>query len=167
MSFIKIALFSCFSTFAVTLKIGDMAPLFVLKNQEGINIDLTRQKGWTVLYFFPKAETPGCSKQAENYRDNAKELTHLGIEIFGISINTVEEQKAFFKNHQLNFTLLADEKGEVTEKYGSKMPFFNMSKRWTYIIDPHLIIRDISQDVDPSSDASRVIEVIKKLSTKK
>ncbi len=153
------------STFASTdLKVGDPAIPFKLFTQEGKEFDLNSRKGnWTVLYFFPKAETPGCTKQACSFRDNIKKIRDLKAEVFGISTNSVKDQADFSKAHALNFILLADEKAVVANEYGSKMPILSMSKRWTFIIDPKLIIRDISKDVDPITDAQRVASIISEL----
>lgn len=156
------------SSFASTeLKVGDPAKLFKLFTQEGKEFDLSSRKGsWTVLYFFPKAETPGCTKQACSFRDNIKKIRELKTEVYGVSINSVKDQADFAKAHALNFILLADEKAEVTNSYGTKMPILTMSKRWTFIIDPNLIIRDISKDVDPITDAQRVATRISELQKK-
>lgn len=157
-----------FSSFASTdLKVGDPAKTFKLFTQEGKEFDLASRKGsWTVLYFFPKAETPGCTKQACSFRDNIKKIRELKAEVYGISTNSVKDQAEFAKAHALNFILLADEKAVVTNEYGSKMPILNMSKRWTFIIDPNLIIRDIAKDVDPITDAKRVADKISELQKK-
>lgn len=151
-------LFFSFFIFAETnLKENETAPLFKLLTHEGHAFNLLDRKGiWTVLYFFPMAETPGCTKQACAFRDNIKAIRSLKAEVYGISTDTVEKLSAFHKNHQLNFTLLADDKLEVTKLYGSKMPLFSMSKRWTFIIDPELKIRWIDRDVDPVLDAKKV-----------
>jgi peroxiredoxin Q/BCP len=122
-----------------------------------------RKGTWTVLYFFPKAETPGCTKQACAFRDNIKKIRAQNADVFGISTNSVKEQAEFSKNHNLNFTLLADENAEVAKFYGTKMPVLNYAKRWTYIIDPDLVIRDVSKDVDPILDAERVAKKIEEL----
>lgn len=149
---------------AADIKVGDPAVSFKLQTHTGENFDLQSRKGkWTVLYFFPKAETPGCTKQACSFRDNIKKIRAHDAEVFGISTDTVKNQAAFVKNHALNFTLLADHQGEVTKAYGAKVPLMNMSKRWTFIIDPQLIVRDIARDVDPITDAERVAKTINEL----
>jgi peroxiredoxin Q/BCP len=154
-------------SYAAEISAGNPAPVFKLQTMEGKEFDLAVRKGsWTVLYFYPKAETPGCTKQACAFRDNIKKIRALGAEVFGISTNTVKEQADFAKNHNLNFILLADDKAEVTNLYGSKMPVVNFSKRWTFIIDPNLIIRNIDKDVDPIKDAEKVAEKIKELQKK-
>ena len=166
--FIPLLFMLSLTSFASTdLKVGDPARPFKLFTQEGKEFDLNSRKGsWTVLYFFPKAETPGCTKQACSFRDNIKKIRALKAEVFGISTNSVKDQAEFAKAHALNFILLADDKAEVANSYGSKMPLLTMSKRWTYIIDPNLIIRDISKDVDPITDAQRVATIISELQKK-
>ena len=168
--FLHLCLFLTFPLYAsdVDLKVNDPAPSFKLKTHTGNDFDLEAQKGkWTVLYFYPKAETPGCTKQACSFRDNIKKITNLGAEVYGISTDNVKDQAAFHKNHDLNFVLLADDQALVVNKYGSKMSMMNMSKRWTFIINPKLIIKDISHDVDPITDSTRVAGIIEKLQKEK
>lgn len=149
---------------ASELKIKDNAPTFTVKTHEGKDFDLSSRKGkWTVLYFYPKADTPGCTQQACAFRDSINVIRDQGADVYGVSINSVNDQASFHKKHHLNFTLLADEKGEITNLYGSKMPVISMSKRWTFIIDPDLKIRAIEKDVDPAKDAEKVSAQIKKL----
>ena len=164
--FVSIMFFS--KSNAAELKTNDVAPEFKLSTHDGKDFDLNSQKGkWTVLYFYPKAETPGCTKQACAFRDNIKKITDQGAELYGISTDTVKAQAAFHKNHNLNFTLLADHDAKVTNLYGSKMPVLKMSKRWTFIIDPELKIRVIEKDVDPALDAQKVADQIVKLKAAK
>ncbi len=155
------------SALASDLKVGDPAPAFSTQTHEGAPFDLNSRAGkWTILYFYPKADTPGCTKQACAFRDGLKKITALGAEVFGISADTVEAQKAFHKKHALNFTLLADADGNVVEQFGTKMPMLKLSKRWTFVIDPDLKIRAIEKDVDPVLDAPRMAEQLAKLGAK-
>lgn len=171
----KAALFSSiagllfqFTAKAADLKVGDSAPVFKSKTQDGADFDLESRKGsWTVLYFYPKAETPGCTKQACTFRDNLKKITDLGASVYGISVDTVDAQKKFHTHHKLNFDLLADEDGAITKLYGSKMPVLNMSKRWTFLIDPDLKIRAIEKNVDPIKDAGHMADLLTDLKNKK
>lgn len=150
--------------YAKELKIGETAPAFSLKKHDGQDFKMEdRKKSWTVLYFYPKSETPGCTKQACAFRDNIDKIRNLQAEVFGISINSVEDQKNFKSNHQLNFDLLADTDGKITELYGAKMPLLKMAKRWTFIVDPDLKIRAINKDVDPVKDAEQVATKLKEL----
>jgi len=143
------------------LKVNDLAPTFTLKNHEGKDFDLKSRAGqWTVLYFYPKAETPGCTKQACAFRDNIKKIRAQGAEVYGISADTVEKQAEFHKHHHLNFDLLCDPSAKVIEQYGAKMPMIDMSKRWTFIINPDLKISSIDKDVDPIIDSEKIADRI-------
>lgn len=152
---------------AADLKVNDPAPLFTLKNHEGKDFDLKSRAGqWTVLYFYPKAETPGCTKQACAFRDNIKKIRAQGAEVYGISADTVEKQAGFHKSQRLNFDLLADPDAKVIDQYGSKMPMVSMSKRWTFIINPELKIASIDKDVDPVIDSQKIADRIAELKKK-
>ena len=149
---------------AIDLKPGDPAPVFTAKTQDGGTFDLAQRQGqWTVLYFYPKAGTPGCTKQADGFRDGIATIRDQGADVFGISTDTVESQAQFHRDETLSFTLLADPEGTVTEMYGAKMPVLTVAKRWTFIIDPTLTIRQIDRDVTPASDAQRVAAEIARL----
>jgi thioredoxin-dependent peroxiredoxin len=152
---------------AADLNLGNRAPLIKLKTDTGADFDLTSRKGhWTVLYFYPKAETPGCTKQACAFRDSLSEIRKLDAELFGISADNVDALKKFKESHKLNFTLLADPDLEAIKAYGTKMPLVNMSKRWTFIIGPDLQIQWIEKEVDPVLDAARVAEKLRELQSK-
>ena len=148
---------SSMQAMAADLKISDPAPTFTVTDNAGKDFSLDSRKGkWTVLYFYPKAGTPGCTKQACGFRDGIKKIRELGAEVYGISSDTVADQAKFHEAQHLNFSLLADPDSKVIDQYGSKMMGMKMSKRWTFIIDPTLTIRDIERDVDPVLDASKV-----------
>jgi peroxiredoxin Q/BCP len=153
---------------AEELKVGSPAPPFKVKTHEGAEFDLASRKGkWTVLYFYPKADTPGCTKQACTFRDKIKQVRDLGADVYGISADSVEAQNKFHKKFNLNFALLADEKADIVKLYGAKMPVVSMSKRWTFVIDPELKIRAIEKDVNPTQDADYVTKVITDLKSQK
>lgn len=148
---------------AEPLKLGDTAPTFTTRNHLNAPFDLNSRRGqWTVLFFYPKADTPGCTKQACAFRDNIKKITDLGANVFGVSVDSVADQAAFHKKHKMSFDLLADPKAEIVALYGTKMPMVNISKRWTFIIGPDLKIHSIRKDVDPISDAQQVADEISK-----
>lgn len=149
---------------AADLEVGNPAPLFRAQTHLGESFDLRARKGkWTVLYFYPKAGTPGCTKQACAFRDHMKQIRALNADVFGISADSVKDQAAFHKEQNLSFTLLADSDHKIIGLYGSKMPLLNMSKRWTFILDPELKIRDINKDVNPEKDAALVADKIAEL----
>lgn len=152
---------------AADLSVGDRAPSFEVQNHEGKSFRLEQQKGrWTVLYFYPKAETPGCTRQAATFRDQLKSIQGQGADVIGISQDSVSAQAAFHQHLNLNFPLLADEKGEVIALYGTKMPIVSLSKRWTFVIDPELKIRNIQKDVDPEKDGEKMAGLIRDLKIK-
>ena len=155
-------------THAEKLSVGQPAPLFQLQAQDGSTLDLASRKGkgWTVLYFYPKAGTPGCTTQACAFRDAIKIIRNENADVFGISTDDVEDLQKFHKEHQLKFTLLSDPDAKVTEAYGVKMPVVTVAKRWTFILDPSLVIRQIDDDVDPAMDAMRVAKELQKLQAK-
>ena len=153
------------SLLAQPLAVGAKAPDFKLITQEGkpFNLSSRAGQGWTVLYFYPKAGTPGCTTQACAFRDAIQQIRNLNAEVYGISTDDVSSLAKFHQEHGLKFTLLSDPNAHVTEAYGVKMPVVNMAKRWTFIVDPDLVIRDINDDVDPALDAKVVAERIQKL----
>jgi thioredoxin-dependent peroxiredoxin len=168
---VKLIIYSllvCATAFAVELKPNDTAPTFRTLTHEGNEFSLGSRIGkWTVLYFYPKADTPGCTKQACAFRDSLAKIRALDADVFGVSADSVAAQAIFHKKNHLNFTLLADPDGSIVEAYGAKMPMLKMAKRWTFIIDPDLRIREIQKDVDPVKDADRVAAKITQLRNKK
>lgn len=101
-------------------KIGNMAPAFSLLNQDGEKVSLKDFKGKknVVIYFYPKAMTPGCTVQACGLRDSKKELDKRDVVVLGISPDAVERLPKFIEKHDLNFTLLSDSDHAIAEKYG-------------------------------------------------
>lgn len=165
---LSVFLFKLSSGQAANLKVGDPAPNFTTKTHEGKSFELDSQKGhYTVLFFYPKAGTPGCTSQVCAFRDNIKKIKDLGAEVYGVSADSVEDQMNFHKKHNLLFTLLADPDDKIIDAYGSKMPILKLSKRWTFILDENLVIRAIEKDVDPSLDAQKVADLITHLKEKK
>ena len=152
----------CLNAFA--LKVGDTAPSFTLADQTGQKVSSADFKNkWTVLFFYPKADTPGCTKQACAFRDNAKKFKEMNVNIYGISVNSVEDQKKFAEKYRLSFPLLADEDAKVAKMFEVKMPLIDIAKRWTFTLSPENKIVDIGEDVDPVLDSERVLAKIKEL----
>ena len=124
------------------IKQGDKAPAFALPDQDGEKLKLSDLKGRpVVLYFYPRADTPGCTKQACGVRDHQRDYAKFDAEVLGVSPDTVAKVKRFHDKQGLNFTLLADEDHAVAEKYGvwveksmyGKKYFGN--ERTTFVID--------------------------------
>lgn len=143
---------------------GMPAPDFTLASDDGRMVKLSSYKGKqpVVLYFYPKDETPGCTKQACSFRDNFKAFKDAGIEVLGVSVDTVESHQAFKKNQKLNFTLLADDKKEVSKSYGV-LSERGYSSRVTFVIDKGGVIRKIYTNVDPVANATETLEFAKSL----
>jgi peroxiredoxin Q/BCP len=141
------------------------APLFKLKNQDGQEFDLAarKDKGWTVLYFYPKADSPGCTAQACAFRDTIKRITARNAQLVGISADEMATQKAFHEKNKLIFDLLSDADLKVIEAYGIKVPIMGIAKRWTFIVDPELKVRSIEPNVDPAFDAEWTAETLDEL----
>ena len=141
------------------------APSFSLKAQDGKDFNLAdrKGKGWTVLYFYPKADSPGCTTQACAFRDTIKRIQARNATLIGISADAATTQKAFHDKNQLNFDLLSDPDLKVIEQYGIKLPVIGMAKRWTFIVDPNLVVRSVEPNVDPAFDAEWTAETLDEL----
>lgn len=148
--------------FAEAKMVGSPAPQFELKNQDGKTFKLADRKGvgYTVLFFYPKAGTPGCTKQACAFRDSIKVIRDKGAEVYGISADEVAEEKKFHDEHKMTFDLLSDPDDKVISLYGVKMPVVKMAKRQTFILDKDLVIRAHFEDIDPALDAKNVAKAI-------
>jgi peroxiredoxin Q/BCP len=145
--------------------VGKAAPLFTAKNQDGQEFKLESRKGqgYTVLFFYPKAGTPGCTKQACAFRDSIKVIRDQGALVYGISADDVTSQKKFHDEHKMTFDLISDADGKIIKMYDVKMPVVTMSKRQTFILDSALVVRKHFEDVDPAMDARNVAAAISEL----
>ena len=149
--------------------IGQGAPGFALSDQNGKarNSDEFRGK-WLVLYFYPKAETPGCTEEACSFRDDILLLRALGAEVVGISTDEVAAIREFGRKHELPFTLLADPDGKTAEKYGTlvNLGLMKFAKRHSFLIDPNGKIVKRYTDVDTKTYAKTVLADLRALSGK-
>ncbi len=141
------------------------APEFNLPDQNGQIHSLADYKGhWLVLYFYPKDDTPGCTKEACSFRDNIGRFKKAGAEVVGISKDSVKSHKKFEQKHKLNFTVLSDPAGEVIEKYGSwgsKSMFgrtFLGILRNTYLINPEGVIVKKYEKVNPAESPELILQ---------
>ncbi|HXV11957.1 MAG TPA: peroxiredoxin, partial [Burkholderiales bacterium] len=120
-------------------RVGEPAPDFSLPDQDGKARSLGEFRGkWLALYFYPRDDTPGCTRQACAFRDDRHKLAALGAEVVGVSVDDVESHLDFAKEHRLPFPLLADAGGAVAARYGSIRNFglFKLARRNTFLIDP-------------------------------
>jgi peroxiredoxin Q/BCP len=140
--------------------IGEPAPEFELPDQDGQLHSLEDYRDqWVVLYFYPKDETPGCTTEACEFRDNIFAFKDLNAQILGVSLDDVESHKAFAENHGLPFPLLADVEGEAASAYGVKtrMAGMEVAKRQTFIIGPDGTVAKHYEKVNPSEHSAQVL----------
>lgn len=147
-----------------TLKVGDKAPDFSAKDQDGNIHSLKDYKGKKlVVFFYPKASTPGCTAEACNLRDNWEKFKAQGYEILGVSADSQKRQQNFKEKYELPFPLLADEDREVINAFGVWGPKKFMGKeyegihRTTYVIDEEGNIFDVISKVKTKDHASQIL----------
>lgn len=121
----------------MTLKTGDTAPDFTLPDQEGrpVSLDSLLEKGPVVLFFYPKDDSPGCTRQACSFRDNYGALMEHGASVAGVSRDPLDEHASFIGKHDLPYPLLSDTDGDIHRKYGILGLFGVLSRRITFLID--------------------------------
>lgn len=151
----------------MTLKIGQTAPDFTLTDQNGAPVTLSSLKGqWVVLYFYPKALTPGCTTQAENLRDNLSTLNTLGAKVIGVSADETKKLAKFAEKHALPFTLLGDTSHKMLEAYNmwQEKSMYGRTymgvMRSTFIIDPRGKIAHFIAKASPKTHHQDVIDWI-------
>ena len=129
----------------LSVKVGDKAPDFTLPSQMGDSVTLSEFFGKknVVLYFYPKDETPGCTREACSFRDSYQELTNLGAEVLGVSGQSVDSHKSFATHYGLPFILLSDEDNKIRKLYGVPQSLGILPGRVTYIIDKQGVVRHI------------------------
>lgn len=144
---------------------------FSLPDQNGTVHTLSQYKGkWVILYFYPKDDTPGCTKEACNFRDNINEFQKLGVVILGVSKDSVASHKKFADKYHLNFTILSDESKEVIKAYhawGIKKFLgkeFEGTLRTTYLINPSGEIQKVYEKVNPLVHSGQILTDLKSLS---
>jgi peroxiredoxin Q/BCP len=138
---------------AETPKVGDKAPAVEGKDQDGKPWKLADQTGKKaiLLYFYPKDDTPGCTKEACGLRDRMGDLKKDGVEVIGVSFDSADSHKAFIAKHSLNFPLLADTDGKIADAYGVRREAGkNIARRASFLIDKDGKIAHVT-DV-PSAD---------------
>jgi peroxiredoxin Q/BCP len=143
----------------LTVKEGQPAPDFTLPDQDGKPVTLSEQRGkWVVLYFYPKDDTPGCTKEACSFRDNLTAIQQLDARILGISVDSVASHKKFAEKFKLNFPILADDRQQITARYGVLTSYMGMkvARRSTVVIDPQGVIRKIFPSVKPEDHALEI-----------
>jgi len=169
---IKIATLILFSLMTLTnfaqtkLKAGDKAPDFTATDQDNKTITLSTYKGKkVVLYFYPKDQTPGCTEEACNLRDNIAELGDAGYVVLGVSTDDELSHKEFQKKYNLPFSLVADKDKSINQKYGVWVEKerdgkkFMGTARTTFLIDENGVITSVIDKVDTKGHASQILKL--------
>jgi peroxiredoxin Q/BCP len=140
--------------------VGSAAPAFRLQDQNGEWHELEDYRGgWLAVYFYPKDDTPGCTTEACNFRDNIYAFKAIGASVVGISIDDVESHQEFSAKYKLPFVLLADETGATAQAYGVLRDWkvTKIAARESFLVNPDGIIVKHYEDVDPENHTQEVL----------
>lgn len=150
-----------------TLKAGDKAPEFTANDQNGQTVSLADLKGKTViLYFYPKDDTPGCTAEACDFRDNYQSLLSKGFQVIGVSTDDEKSHKKFVTKYSLPFPLIADADQKIVEAYGvwgEKNMYGKIymgTIRTTFIIDADGVIQHVINKVDTKASSQQVLDLL-------
>lgn len=149
-----------FSAPVTAQSVGEAAPEFELLDQYGDPHALEDFRGrWLVVYFYPRADTPGCTTQGCNFRDNIYAIRGAGAEVVGISVDSVDDQRAFSDKYRLPFPILSDLGGETSAAYGvlRDLGATSIAQRETFLLDPDGVIVKHYERVDPDTHTQDVI----------
>jgi thioredoxin-dependent peroxiredoxin len=148
------------------IQVGDKAPDFTLPAQNGAPVRLSDRLGQrvVVLYFYPKDETSGCTREACAFRDSYEVFADAGAEVIGISSDSVDKHAAFAEHHQLPFTLLSDSGGQVRKSYGVPSLLGVVPGRVTYVIDHDGTVRHVFNSMtNIGRHVNDALDVVKRL----
>lgn len=147
-------------------EVGSAAPAFHLQDQNGDWHRLEDYSGkWLAVYFYPKDDTPGCTTEACNFRDNIYAFQAIGASVVGISVDDVDSHKKFSDKYKLPFTLLADVGGETSKSYGVLRDFklMKIARRQSFLVNPDGEIAKHYEKVDPESHTQQVLADLESL----
>ncbi len=153
-------LFAGSAAFGQQPAVGEAAPDFELRDQDGELHSIEDYRGkWVVLYFYPKDDTPGCTTEACEFRDDIFKYREAACQVLGVSLDDQASHKEFAEKYSLPFPLLADTEGETADSYGVKSRFLGITvaKRQTFLIDPDGNIAKHYEDVDPDTHSQQVL----------
>ena len=167
MKTLLVVLLGLFASRAWALQVGDPAPDISAPSTSGKDVKLSDLKGsWVVLYFYPKAFTPGCTAESCSLRDGYSEIQKLGAKILGVSLDNLPTQIDFKAKYHMPFELISDSKKEWAKAFDSLGIAGMMAQRKTFIINPEGKIAFIFDKVNTGGHDKEVAEVLKKLQTK-
>lgn len=144
-------------------QVGQMAPNFTLPNEEGKPVSLDSLRGkWVVLYFYPKDMTSGCTIEAHNFQRDIDKYHADGAVVVGVSVDSVDSHKEFCAKDGLGFTLLSDNKTDVSQQYGVLANYMGMKmdKRTTFLINPEGKIVKVWTGVNPNVHSAEVLTAL-------
>lgn len=152
-------------TAAETPKVGDKAPLIEGKDQDGKSWKLADQIGKQVvlLYFYPKDDTPGCTKEACGFRDRMDDLKKDKVQVIGVSFDSGASHQKFITKYNLNFPLLADTDGKIAAAYGVKMADKNMARRVSFLIGTDGTIKHVTDSPNADVHLSETKDAVEKI----
>ena len=146
-------------------KVGDQAPMVEGKDQDGKTYKLADEHGKSVvlLYFYPRDDTPGCTKEACGLRDRITDLEKEKVKVVGVSFDSSESHQKFISKFNLNFPLLADTDGRIADAYGVRMTGKNMARRVSFLIDKDGKILHITDNPSADTHLSEMKAAVEKL----
>ena len=140
--------------------VGSAAPGFHLQDQNGEWHDLQDYRGtWLAVYFYPKNDTPGCTAEACNFRDNIYAFKAIAAAVVGISVDDVDSHREFSEKYKLPFVILADHTGATADAYGvlRDWKLMKVASRQTFLVDPDGVVVKHYEDVDPDTHTQQVL----------
>lgn len=148
-----------------TPSVGDAAPPVAGKDQDGNAWKLSDALGKSIvlLYFYPKDDTPGCTKEACGFRDRIGELKKDGVEVIGVSFDNAESHRKFISKYGLNFPLLVDTDGKIADAYGTRMAGRNMDRRVSFLIDRSGKIAHVTDNMSADAQLTEMKAAVAKL----
>jgi peroxiredoxin Q/BCP len=154
-----------FGTAAEMAKVGDKAPLIEGKDQDGKTWKLADELGKkaVLLYFYPKDDTPGCTKEACGFRDRISDLKKENVDVIGVSFDSAESHQKFISKYNLNFPLLADTDGKIADAFGVKMANRPMAKRVSFLIDKDGKIAHVTDTMNAETHLTEMKTAVEKL----
>src|SRR5450756_1267465 len=142
-------------------EVGKPAPDFNLPDQNGKLHTLQEYRGkWLVLYFYPKDDTPGCTQEACAFRDDLHQITELGAQVVGVSVDDTASHAEFAKKYHLPFPLLADKDGRIADSYGAlrNLGLIKFARRYTFLIDPQGKVAKNYLKIDTSRHSKEIVD---------